>query len=288
MRRGGLLLAAVAWLPALLPPLRRGEFGIAAFDEMISLQVAVGGVVLPLLALLAGVELLAGEREDGSLVPLLTLPLSRGSCLLGKGLGRAAALGAVYLACTASAGAAVAMARGTQGARDWAAVAGAGLLLGFATGGVGLLLGAAGRGRVRAFAAALVAWVVLVLALDAALLTAVVALAPSPPAEVGSHGHAELRAPGAAGGGDDPHARHAEPAPASPTPLAGWLLAINPVSLYRLTALALSPGLRPRLGLALPGFSGVALGLTLAAGWLVWLLVPPAAAHWIFRRVDLS
>jgi len=221
VRLGSLLLGAVAWLPVLLPPLRRGTLGIAAFDEMVPLQVALGGVVLPLLALLAGAELLAGEREDGSLVPLLTLPLSRGSCLLGKGLGRATALGAAYLACTASAGAAVALARGPQGVWDWTAVTAAGLLLGLASGGIGVLLGAGGRGRVRAFAAALLAWLVMVLALDAALLTAVVALAPPPPHEIGMHGHAELPPPGAGRAGeDDPHARHAAPAVAEAQPPA--------------------------------------------------------------------
>ena len=288
MRGGGLLLAAVAWLPALLPPLRRGTLGVASFDEIIPLQVAVGGVVLPLLALLAGAELLAGEREDGSLIPLVTLPLSRRACLFGKTLGRGASLGAVYLACAASAGATVTLVRGSEGAQDWACVAAAGLLLCTATGGVGLALGASGRGRVRAFALALMAWVLLVLALDAALLAAVVALAPGPPAEVGSHGHAELRAPGAAAPEGDPHARHAEPPGSRPASLAGWLLALSPVSLYRLTALSLSPSLRPRLGLAVPGFEGVAVALTLAAGWLVWLLLPLAAAHRIFRRADLS
>lgn len=288
----GVLLAAVAWLPAVLLPLRRGTLGIAPFPEILPLQIALAAVVLPLLALLAGAELFAGELEDGSLVPALTLPISRRACFAGKGLGRAATLGAVYLAAFASAGLAVAAVRGPTGWQDWVVVTGAGLLVSLSTGGIGAALGAAGSGRVRAFGAALVTWIVLVFALDALLLTAVVALAPPPPGAIGEHGHEELAAPRSAGGTEmpihDPHARAAEPEEPTAGALSARLLALSPVSLFRLTCLAASPDLRPRLALAMPGGTGAGLWSTIVAGWLIWLAGPLAAGLRRFLRADLS
>ncbi len=282
------LLAAVAWLPAVLLPLRSGSLGLASFEEMLPLQIALAAVVLPLLALLAGAEAFAGELEDGSLVPALTLPISRRACFAGKCLGRGGALAVAYLAAFASAGAGAALARGLEGWREWAAAAAAGLLLSISTGGLGAAIGASGRGRVRAFGAALVAWVVLVFALDALLLTLIVALAPPPPGAIGEHGHEELAAPSGATPGHDPHARAAEPEPGAPGGLSGGLMALSPVSLFRLTTLAASPALQPRLGVALPGGSEAMLWAIAGAGWLVWLALPLAAGHYRFRRAVLT
>ncbi|MEE8525049.1 MAG: ABC transporter permease subunit [Thermoanaerobaculia bacterium] len=284
------LLAAIAWLPALLVPLRAGAMGLAAFEETTLLTLALGGVVLPLLALLAGADLLAGEIEDGSLAPVLTLPVSRTACFLGKAVARAGLLGLVYLVSFVSAGVAVAVLQGADSWRDYAAVAVSGLFLCLACGGIGALLGAAGRGRLRAFSAALVTWLVLVVALDTLLLALVVAQAPAAPAEVGVHGHDELVAP-AAPPFHDPHA-HGDHRPETAAVTAGspliWLMLLDPVDVYRLTALSAAPSLRARLALALPsgGLSG--RWLPLMAGWWVWWVVPPLLALWRFRRVGLK
>ncbi|MDH3744440.1 MAG: ABC transporter permease [Acidobacteriota bacterium] len=291
------LLVSVAWLPAILLPLRRGSLGVASFTELLPLQIALGAVILPLLALLAGAELFAGELEDGSLIPALTLSISRRACFVGKCLGRAATLGAAYLVAFASAGLAVAATHGGTGWRDWAVVTASGLLVSFSSGGVGAALGAAGSGRVRAFGAALVTWIILVFALDALLLTIVVALAPPPPGSIGEHGHGEVAAPRAPPtempihqGVEpvDPHARHAEPEGPKSSRLSGGLMALNPVSLFRVTSLAASPGLRLRLALALPGGTGAGLGTTIVAGWLIWLVAPLAVGLRRFVRADLT
>ncbi|MFQ5720266.1 MAG: ABC transporter permease subunit, partial [Acidobacteriota bacterium] len=199
------VLGAVAWIPVLLTPLRSGTLGIATFGEATPLLLALAGVVLPLLALLAGTDLLAGEIEDGTLVPVLTLPISRRTCFIGKGLARAALLATAYTTAFGSAGAAVALAHGAAGGVDFVAVAAAGLLLCLVCGGLGAWLGAAGAGRVRAYGAALASWVVLAFVLDAILLALVVAMT-APPPRVGMHGHGELsvmeKTPPAA----DPHA----------------------------------------------------------------------------------
>jgi ABC-type transport system involved in multi-copper enzyme maturation permease subunit len=278
------LLLGVAWLPLILLPLRSGLLGVAAFGEMIPLLIALEGVILPLLALLAGADLLAGELEDGSLVSIVTLPISRRACFVGKCLGRSSLFVGLYLLVFASAGATVMLARGVAGWKDWTAVVGVGLVLSLACGAIGTTLGASGRGRLRAFGGALTSWIVLVFALDALLLAVVVALAPPPPSGVGEHGHGEIQAPA----GEDPHARHAEPEGRAPAELSGWLMALNPVSLFRLTALVSSPELRPRLGLALPAGSPSEMVAVVTVGWLVWLTVPLLVGIRRFERADLQ
>jgi ABC-type transport system involved in multi-copper enzyme maturation permease subunit len=277
------LLMGVAWLPVLLLPLRSGLLGVAAFGEMIPLQIALEGVIVPLLALLAGADLLAGELEDGSLLSIVTLPISRRACFVGKCLGRGSLFVGIYLLVFASAGATVMLIQGVAGWQDWTAVAGVGLVLALACGAIGTTLGASGRGRLRAFGGALTVWIVLVFALDALLLAVVVALAPPPPSGVGEHGHSEIQAPA----GEDPHARQAEPEGRTPAELSGWLMALNPVSLFRLTALVSSPELRPRLGLALPAGSPSEMFAVMTLGWLVWLATPLLVGIRLFQRADL-
>jgi len=279
-----IMLAGVAWLPVILLPLRSGVLGVAAFGDLITLQIALEGVVLPLLALLAGADLLAGELEDGSLLSIVTLPISRQACFVGKCLGRGGLFVALYMLVFSSAGTSVIVARGTAGWRDWGTVVAAGLMLSLACGGLGTALGASGRGRLKAFGGALAIWVVLVFALDALLLAVVVALAPAPPSGIGEHGHTEVQAPS----GQDPHARFADPEEQPPVELSGWLMALSPVSLFRLTALVSSPELRPRLGLVLPVGATSRVIAVLIVGWLLWLAAPVAVGIRRFVRADLQ
>ncbi len=283
------LLLAIAWLPPLLLSLRAGTVGLAGFPALVPFLIALAGVVLPVLALLAGAELLAGELEDGSLVPILTLPISRRACYLGKCLGRALVLSAAYVIAFASAGVAVLVAHGRVGLADYLAVAAAGLLLCAATGGLGIALGASGRGRVRAFGAALMAWLVLVFALDAVILAVVVGLAPPAPEGVGQHGHGELQhdMQKPAMPIHDPHAHDAQPESEEPFRLSTWLVILNPVDLFRFTALAAGPGLRPQLEQAFPGSSSGKAWLVLATGWLLWLLLFPLLGLRRFTRTAL-
>ena len=287
--RGALaLLAAVAWLPPLLLPLRSGSLGLATFAESLLFTMAFGAVVLPLLALLAGADLFAGEIEDRTLVAVVTLPISRAACFAGKYLGRAGLLCASYLAAFGSVAIAIAACQGTTGWRDYFVVVASGLLLCLVCGGIGAALGVSERGRVRAFGAALVVWLAMVFAVDAVLLAAVIALAPPPPQQIGTHGHSELAAPGQEMPIHDPGAHGAV---AQPEPAAGiaavWLMALDPTDLFRVSAFSWGPALRARLTVGLPGAESLATSVPLAAGWLAWLSIPPLVALWRFRRVVL-
>jgi ABC-type transport system involved in multi-copper enzyme maturation permease subunit len=287
--RGALvLLAAVAWLPPLVLSLRAGSLGLATFEESVLLTMALGAVVLPLLALLAGTDLFAGEIEDQTLTPLITLPISRAAWFAGKYLGRTSLLSTSYVAAFGSVALAIGAFRGTAGWQDYSVVLVSGLLLCLVCGGIGAALGVSAHGRVRAFGSALVVWLAMVFVLDALLLAVFVAFAPLPPQQVGTHGHSELTPPGR----EMPiHDRFGHGPLAAPEPgarsSAVWLLALNPTDLFRVSAFAWGPALRTRMTVALPEADSLASAVPLVVGWLVWLSVPPLVAVWRFRRVAL-
>lgn len=289
-RAAAILLLAIAWLPPLLVSLRGGRLGLAGFEEVTPLALAVAGVLLPLLALLAGSDLLAGEIEDGFLVPLISLPIPRSVCYLGKFLGRGVALGAVYLGAFASVALTIWGLHGSSGWQDYAVVGVAGLFLSLSCAGIGAVIGSRGRGRVRAYASSLAVWVLLVFALDAGLLAAVVAMAPPPPESVGHHGHDELVVPpsgstraGAEGAGGGTHAETAE---GDSVPLSIHLMLLDPVDLFRLSAFTLGPDLGARWTLA-TAREPVSTS-ALAVAWIFWIVVPAALGLMLFRRVSLA
>jgi ABC-type transport system involved in multi-copper enzyme maturation permease subunit len=281
------LLVTIAWLPPLLVPLRRGSLGVASFEEIGLLTLTLAAILVPLLALLAGADLMAGEIEDGTLVPLVTLPIPRTACFVGKALGRGALLVTTYLASYGSAAVAVALTQGTNGWRDYVAVVGGGLLLLFVCGVVGTALGCSRRGRIGVFGSALLAWVVLVFALDALLLTALVAMAPPGPAEVGVRGHSELTLHHHTELSDSTE-RVERTEVIEQNRLLPWIAAVNPVQLFRLTALGFSPDLKADLWVSsLSGGSDYATWSALAAGWLCWIFTPAFIGLRRFRRIRL-
>ena len=281
------LLLAVAWLPPLLLSLRGGTLRLASFHESVALALAFGEIALPLAGLLAGADLLAGECEDGTLIPLIALPLSRAACLFGKFAGRAVPVVCGFVAAFGSAALVIGALHGFDDFADYAAVGGAGLVLCLASAALGAALGRAGRGRTRAFGAALVAWIVMVFVLDAAILAAVVAFAPSPPEEIGIHGYGEMSAQMEM---MKLHSMDDDAGPARRPLEAGygaiqWVMALDPVDLFRLTVLSGSPTLAAR---ARAGVGDVPLGwMVLGGAWLAWLVLPLGVAYRRFRRADL-
>lgn len=278
------LLFAVAWLPPLLLAARAGNLGLAPFGEVAPLALAVAGVILPLLALLAGADVLAGEIQDGSLVPVVTLPISRSACYMGKVAGLVSMLGVVYAAAFGSAILAMAAVHGSGEMADYLVVVVAGFLLSLCCLGIGTALAAGGRGRVRAYAAALAMWMLLVFAVDAVLLTAVVALAPPAPDQIGQHGHDELAGAGTAEGapaaGDSPGNDSAT--------LSAWVMLLDPVDLFRLSVLQAGPRLRSQWAMTGLGADGYAAWLRLLVGWLLWAAIPVALGLRRFRGAALA
>jgi Cu-processing system permease protein len=192
--------------------------------------------------------------EDGGTELLLAQPIGRGSVLLGRTAGLAAALTLVALIGFGLAGVVVLLGAGAAGAAGYLLVAGGSTVVGLAGLALGVLLGVRARRRLAAVAMAMVAWVVLALLFDFAAI-------------------ALLQF---AGDGQ-------------PGPLLLALLAANPIDGMRaigLVSLGADVLLGPT-GAALSRLMGPSGGTLLVATALAaWCVVPLALAARVFSRRD--
>ncbi len=283
------LLAVAAWLPPVLLSLRKGSLGLSPFGDTIALALAFAEIAIPLVGLLYGADMMAGEGEEGTLVAIAALPIPRPAIFAGKFIGRSALLVAAYIAAFGSSAAAIATSNGSAGLADYAAVAASGLALSVASCAIGAMLGAPARGRTRGFGAALVGWVVMVFALDAFVLAAVVTIAPAPPEEVASHGYGEMAAQAEMMKLHEMDSDEGSAAARGPSRsganIAQWLMALDPVDLSRISAISASGTLRRR---AMAAFGEPAGSGWLAACWLAWIALPLGIGTRRFSRADLK
>ncbi len=156
-----------------------GYSGLGGFGRTAASLVNALLLFVPLLGLSVGAGALAGDRERGTLLYLLTQPVNRAEVFWGKALGSALA---VMAALTVGFGlAALALAAGGDGdAAAFLALAGYTLLLALASLGLGFAISAFTRKSATALGAALLVWLGLVFFGDLGLVGATLALRPTP------------------------------------------------------------------------------------------------------------
>jgi Cu-processing system permease protein len=229
-----------------------GQLLVQGFTRTAVSLLSIALYLLPLIGLVLGAH--AFGVEDGGTELLLAQPIGRGSVLLGRTAGLAAALMMVAVTGFGLAGTVVLLGAGAAGAGGYLLVAGGSTVVGLAGLALGVLLGVRARRRLTAVAMALVAWVVLALLFDLAAI-------------------ALLQF---AGDGQ-------------PGPLLLGLLAANPIDGMRaigLVSLGADVLLGPT-GAALSRLMGPSGGATLVAAALAaWCLVPLALAARVFSRRD--
>ena len=251
-----LLLATLALTLAFLGAAPAGRVGAGALEVVVVSLSSLSIFLLPLIALLISHDAIVGEMERGTMLLLLTYPLSRWQVVLGKFLGHVAILGGATLIGYGAAAVALAAAGEAIDAASWrafAAMIGSTILLGAAFVALGTLVSALVQARGTAAGIAVGLWLLSVLIWDMALLGILVA------DQGQTIGATALDA----------------------------LLLLNPADAYRLFNLA---GL-PNVG-QLSGMAGIAGGSGLTATVLltalgVWVLAPLAAAVAIFARREL-
>src|SRR5262245_11001804 len=228
------------------------EVGFQGFARVTLSLMNLVLIIVPLTGLMLGVASIAGGGE--SLALLLAQPVTRGEVLAGKFLGLAAALGVAQALGFGGGGIVVALNAGAQQVPGFLVLTCLSLVLGWLTLAAALLLAALWPDRLRAMTAALLLWLLLVVAYDLVVLGAT----------------AVLRG----------------------VPLQAVLfpaLLLNPVDLVRvLTTLAVGSGalFGPTSAVLLKMFGsggGVALGLAVLA---IECVVPLAIALRVFRRRD--
>ena len=143
---------------------------IQAFGRTTATLMNLCLLLSPLVAVVMGAALIAGEQERGTLEHLLAQPLTRAELLLGKHLGLLAALTAATVAGFVPAGLAIAVAAGPAVLGHYLLFPTIAALAGAAMAAVGVLISVTSRSAVHAQGMAMVTWFAFVLLYDLVLM----------------------------------------------------------------------------------------------------------------------
>lgn len=165
------LALALAWL-ALTGV---GAYGLAGFGRTGASLINLVLLIIPLMGLTLGALSLAGEREQGTLLYLLTQPISAAELLLGKFLGLALAILVALALGFGLSGLLIAWQGGSTQAGDYLNLVLLAFALALASLSLGFLISAATSKSTTAVGIALFLWLVLVFFGDLGLMgTAIV------------------------------------------------------------------------------------------------------------------
>ncbi|MFH1553986.1 MAG: ABC transporter permease [Pseudomonadota bacterium] len=250
-----LLLAALALTLSFLGSAPAGNIGANRLDIVVVSLSSLTIFLVPLIALLISHDAIVGEMERGTMLLLLSYPISRRQIVLGKFLGHVSILAFATLFGYGAAALALAAIGAEIDVQSWqafAAMIGSSVLLGAVFIAIGYLVSALAAERSTAGGIALGVWLFFVLIYDMALLGGLVA----------AQGHA------------------------LPAGLLDALLLANPTDAYRL--LNLSSGAAGSLS----GMGGIAQHTTLGVpalvgALLVWMVAPLVVGTLVFSRREL-
>lgn len=232
--------------------------GIRGFRATSFSMVGLVASFVPILGLMASYATLAGEREQGSLQLLLTMPITRAEALLGKLLGLGAVLTTSILVGLGAAGVAIALSAGAEGWGAYLGLIGGTLLLAFAFVSLGILFSSFASKRSTAIALAVFVWFFFTIIWS--LLVFGLAAAAGVPFDF-------------TGGQFS---------------LPGWIWAIDLVNpaeaLNGLSASAF--GVNEAMGFSFSYPSWV-IPWTMASALALWVVVPHLIAQWRMRGLDL-
>ena len=248
-----LVLAALALSLTLLGSAPTGDVGADPLAVVVVSLARLTIFLLPLIALLLSFDAVVGEVERGTLLLLLAYPLARWQMIVGKFTGHLTILALATVLGFGSAAAALVIENRTITELDWPAfggLIGSSLLLGAAFLAVGVLISTVARERATAAGIAVGAWFVLVLIYDGTLLGLLVA------------GQNHLLSPAA----------------------LDMLLLANPADAFRLLNLAGTEQARALSGLVGLGQAGRIPIWSLLSSLACWIVLPLAAATFIFAR----
>ena len=250
-----LLLATLAFSLALLGTSPIGETRVGALNVTTVSLASLSVYLLPLVALTLSYDSIVGERESGTLLLLLTYPISRWQVICGKFLGHFAIIAVAILLGYGSTGVYIAISDGAA-MQDWlqfAAMLGSSMMLGSAFIALGYLISVTVSSRATAAGMAISTWLLVVVVYDLLLLGLVLS----------------------------------DTRDLISSDLFSTLLLLNPADIYRLFNLAGSEAASLVSGsLGALESSFLSAGLLLSALCL-WIIVPITAAIWVFNRHEL-
>lgn len=160
------LALALAWL-ALSGV---GTYGLAGFGRTGASLINLVLLIIPLMGLTLGALSLAGERENGTLIYLMTQPLAQTEMLLGKFLGLALAMLVALILGFGLSGVLIAWQGGATEATDYLTLVLLAFTLALASLSLGFLISAAVTRSATAVGLALFVWLLLVFFGDLGLM----------------------------------------------------------------------------------------------------------------------
>jgi Cu-processing system permease protein len=246
-----LILGLLALTIALLGSAPTGTLGVAPLAVTVASLASLSIFLIPLIALLLSYDSIVGEAERGTLLLLLTYPVTRSQILFGKLLGHCGILAIATLAGYGGAGLAVGLTQGSD-PESWSAFAvliATSILLGGAFVAMATLTSLLARERGMAAGVAVALWLFLVVLFDLALLGLLVTADRVVPPK-----------------------------------LFGWLLLLDPADIFRLINLSGFANIRKLSGMAAIGEGTGLSQIMLMAALLAWIAVPAAASVFILRR----
>jgi Cu-processing system permease protein len=152
-----------------------GTYGLAGFGRTGASMVNLVLLIIPLMGLSLGALSVAGERERGTLLYLLTQPISQSELLIGKFIGLSMAILVALVLGFGLSGLLIAWQGGTSQAGDYLMLVLLSFVLALASLSLGFLISAAVRKSATAVGIALFLWLLLVFFGDLGLMgTAIV------------------------------------------------------------------------------------------------------------------
>ncbi len=245
----GLLAVGIAYFGAAAS----GAVGFTSLSTTIVSLASLAVFLIPLIALMLAYDAVIGEQEQGTLLLLLTYPLSRTSLLLGKFLGHGLILATATVTGFGVAGLVISI-----GAEDIVLgelVRSLGLfilsavLLGWVFVALAYLVSVLVSEKSRAAGLALVLWFLFVLVFDLVLLALLVGAGE----RIGREG-------------------------------LTYLLLLNPTECFRLLNLTGFPAAQTAAGVTSVAADGALRPAALLTSLLAWIAVPLALAVWRFRN----
>ena len=157
-----------------------GTFGVAGFGRTVASLINLVVLITPLMGLLLGAISISGERERGSLLPLLAQPVTPTEVLLGKFFGTAAALIAAILFGFGLSGFVIAWHGGFAQLDNYLMLIGLTLLLGLVHLSIGFCLSVLTSKSATTLSLALILWLSIVFLSDLGLIGTAIVLKLSP------------------------------------------------------------------------------------------------------------
>lgn len=252
-----LVFVALALAIAYFGGAAAGKVGFTSFDATLASLTTLAAFVMPLIGLLLAYDMVVGEQDRGTLLLILSYPVSREALLAGKFVGHCAALvTATVVGFGLSMGVVQVMQPETRTLAAWLHFGNfvlSACLLGACFVALAGVISVTARDKARAVGLALLAWLAAVILFDLCLLAVLVV----------------------SGGSTVEQA------------VFPRLLYLNPIDVFRLVNLTtIGAGRGNELFMGMTG-SATYPAWALYLALLVWIAVPFACARFIFRREEV-